>query len=209
MGSQQLLVLPNDRRQYPHEGTVNDAALSKQDSRDFVRRSDSELEQAEKAYLKAIVNRLHSASRDEGPNKLQLYVLQAPIMLLSSSVVAFMAGLCSVVFAPLGRALSWGDDAKVTIYSSLLRTMIQADGDRLRSCSEWQASVVLWYSSRSRTCYMASLIREPTVSRGSTNSTASPRSLQRRKCEAALLITVRDRSLNDLALVLRLVMIVW
>ena len=113
MGSQQLLVLPNERSQYPSEGTVNDSVLPQMRFSSSMRRSDSELDEYEKQYLRSIVARLRASSHDGGPNGLLVFVLQAPIMLLSFSVVCFLAGLCSVVFAPLGKHLVWGDDAKV------------------------------------------------------------------------------------------------
>lgn len=42
-----------------------------------------------------------------------IYALQAPLMLLMLSVMTFLAGLCSVIFSPLARNLTWNADAKV------------------------------------------------------------------------------------------------
>ena len=42
-----------------------------------------------------------------------IFALQTPLMLLSLTVAAFLAGLFSVVFNRLGSNLLWGDDTKV------------------------------------------------------------------------------------------------
>ena len=44
-----------------------------------------------------------------------LFALQAPIMLLTFSVMTFLAGLCSVVFSPLAHHLTWDSEAKASL----------------------------------------------------------------------------------------------
>ena len=47
------------------------------------------------------------------PSNSALFAWQLPIMLLGYTVVAFLAGLCSVVLSPLARNPGWNDEAKV------------------------------------------------------------------------------------------------
>lgn len=42
-----------------------------------------------------------------------IFALQAPIMLLTLSVLAFLSGTCSVIYSPLAQKLAWDDDAKI------------------------------------------------------------------------------------------------
>ena len=44
-----------------------------------------------------------------------LFALQAPMMLLTLSVMTFLAGLCSVIFSPLAHHLAWNSEAKVSL----------------------------------------------------------------------------------------------
>lgn len=44
---------------------------------------------------------------------LVVFAWQAPLMLLCYAVVCFLAGLCSIVYSPLVRALQWNADARV------------------------------------------------------------------------------------------------
>ena len=107
MGSQQMLVLPNERRQDVDEGTGTALVLKMVDT------NDTQMEISENQYLQAIVKRLCETHRHGRPNTFQVFALQAPMMLLSLSVVAFLAGLCSVIFAPLATKLAWDGNAKV------------------------------------------------------------------------------------------------
>ncbi|MCJ1460343.1 hypothetical protein MMC28_010723 [Mycoblastus sanguinarius] len=109
MGSQQLLVLPNEKLQDSDEDFETSTAL---DSKD---RYDRELKESEKQYLQAVVKRLRDTRHDDRPNVFLVFALQAPIMLLTLSVMAFLAGLCSVVFAPLANHLAWDDNAKIAV----------------------------------------------------------------------------------------------
>ena len=97
-----------------------------------VDRRDSELEESEKRYLQAILKRLRNTRRDDRPNNLHVFALQAPIMLMSLAVVAFLAGLCSVVFAPLAKQLVWDDNAKVHIEPMVLIKNMLTHGNRSR-----------------------------------------------------------------------------
>jgi hypothetical protein len=36
-------------------------------------------------------------------------------MLLTFSVLAFLAGMCSTIFSPLAQKLAWDDDAKISL----------------------------------------------------------------------------------------------
>ena len=106
-GSQQLLVLPGE------------GSHDLDESKDGHPR---EVKESEKQYLRKVVERLRVRSREDRPNTFQVYALQAPIMLLASSVTAFLMGMCSVVFAPLARQPEWADNAKVCCYTLPLLT---------------------------------------------------------------------------------------
>ena len=109
MGSQQLLVMPNQRPQDSEGGEGFSLGMKSGD------RHDSQLEETEKLYMQAIAKRLSLTHRDGRPNTFQVYALQVPMMLLSLSIVAFLAGLCSVIFAPLVKKPAWDDNAKVRV----------------------------------------------------------------------------------------------
>ena len=94
LGSQQLLVLSNI------------APIDK---------LDRELRASEKRYLEEVVKRLCDPHRQGEPNNFGVAALQAPFTLLSLAVLAFLAGLCSVVFAPLATQLIWDDHARVRV----------------------------------------------------------------------------------------------
>ena len=47
------------------------------------------------------------------PRAAAVFALQAPLMLLTLSVMAFLAGLWAIVFSPLRAHLAWDDSAKV------------------------------------------------------------------------------------------------
>ena len=113
MSSQQTLVLPNDRRQYPFESPAEDSEAPQQSFPKPLNRQETPLERFEKDYLHSIVYRLGKTRDDGHPNKLHVFALQAAMMFLAGAVVFFLAGLCSVVFAPLAIHLAWNDEAKV------------------------------------------------------------------------------------------------
>ena len=100
-GSQQLLLLPGEAASYHDLDESKEGGHAKA------------AKESEKQYLRKVVERLRVRSHEDRPNVFQVYALQAPIMLLASSVTAFLAGMCSVVFAPLASQLKWDDDAKV------------------------------------------------------------------------------------------------
>ena len=116
MGSQQLLVLPDEA---PSDW---DASVESND------RYAKEMKESEKLYLLAVVGRLRERLRDDRPDSFQVFALQAPLMLLTSSVMAFLAGLCSVVFAPLANQPGWNDNAKVCCYTLSSSTICQLLG---------------------------------------------------------------------------------
>lgn len=113
VGSQQLLLLPNERPDDSDEEFEISTAL---DSKD---RYDREMRDCEKEYLQRVVQRLCDSRRDDcpngrrRPNTFLVFALQAPIMLLTLSVMTFLVGLCSVIFAPLANQHGWDDNAKV------------------------------------------------------------------------------------------------
>jgi len=88
-GSQQNLVLPREK----FEKSQND---DKQDLDLAV----------------SVQEKIRGRSLD-GLNSFYVYALQTPIMLLSFSVMTFLAGLCSVIFSPLTINVAWNSDAKV------------------------------------------------------------------------------------------------
>ncbi|KAL8721932.1 MAG: hypothetical protein Q9225_001488 [Loekoesia sp. 1 TL-2023] len=109
MGSQQLLVLPNERLYESDKDFETSTALESKD------RYDRELKEYEKQYQQAVVDRLRDTRHGDRPNPFLVFALQAPFMLLSLSVIAFLAGLCSVIFAPLAIQPVWGDNAKIAV----------------------------------------------------------------------------------------------
>ena len=108
-GSQQMLVLPGER---PHE---SDEEFDTSTGLDSKERHDREGKEFDKQYLQAVVRRLRDTRHDDRPNPLLVFALQAPIMLLTLSFMAYLAGLCSVIFAPLALQPVWGDNAKVRL----------------------------------------------------------------------------------------------
>lgn len=60
---------------------------------------------------------IHKVQKSSGHGTLKakyIFALQAPIMLLTVSVLAFLAGMCSTIFSPLAQNLAWNSDAKVS-----------------------------------------------------------------------------------------------
>ena len=106
MGSQQLLVLPTPEPQNADEGAKTSI------SPEVKQKNNREQDSSELQHLQAIVVRLRDTYK-ERPNTFQIFALQAPMMLLMLSVVSFLAGLCSVILAPLAKNLEWGDNSKV------------------------------------------------------------------------------------------------
>ena len=72
-----------------------------------------------------------AGSRRGELNYLYVYVLQAPLMLLGFSVLTFVAGLCCVVFSPLGRGVIWGDDAKVSVFVLLFEPWLGVEMQKI------------------------------------------------------------------------------
>ena len=113
MGSQQLNLLPNEK---PHDSDEEFETSTALDSKDSY---DRQMRESEQEYLQAVVKRMCNSSQDNRlgrpnrPNSFLVFALQAPIMLLTLSVMAFLIGLCSVVFAPLAMHAGWDDNAKV------------------------------------------------------------------------------------------------
>ena len=109
MGSQQLVVLPNERPRSSDEDFKTSTGLESKN------RYDRELTDFETKYQQTIVERLRDPHYEDRLNIFLIFALQAPIMLLTLSVLAFLTGLCSVVFAPLADQPFWGDNAKVCV----------------------------------------------------------------------------------------------
>lgn len=95
-GSQQLWVLPRT--------DLNNS------------RSDAEKNKRRRELL-SFIEKLQSG--DGEPKARYLFALQAPIMLLTFSVMAFLAGLCAVVYSPLATRLVWDENAKVSVPTRL------------------------------------------------------------------------------------------
>lgn len=104
-----MLVLPGER---PHDSDEEFDTSTGLDSKD---RHDREGKEFDKQYLQAIVRRLRDTRHQDRPNPFLVFALQAPIMLLTLSFMAYLAGLCSVIFAPLALQPVWGDNAKVQL----------------------------------------------------------------------------------------------
>lgn len=109
MGSQQMLLLPSE---IPLQDSKDDSeGIEATESNN---RYERELKLKEERYLQAVVRRLCDTRRHDGsPNTILVFVMQAPEMFLTGSVVTFLGGLCSVVFAPLAHQTVWDDNAKV------------------------------------------------------------------------------------------------
>lgn len=109
MGSQQMLLLPSER---PPQETNDDSEGT--EATESKNRYERELKLKEERYLHAVVKRLCDTRRDDGaPNFILVSMMQAPEMLLTGSVITFLGGLCSVIFAPLANQTVWDDNAKV------------------------------------------------------------------------------------------------
>lgn len=66
--------------------------------------------------LSAFVHRVQKTNGRSGTLKPKyIFALQAPIMLLTLSVLAFLAGMCSTIYSPLAQRLAWNDDAKISL----------------------------------------------------------------------------------------------
>lgn len=113
-GSQQLLVVPNERSADADAFAGASLAMKLEDGQ------ESEMAASEREHLQAIVDRLCQTHRPNQSNSLHIFALQAPMMLLSLSVMAFLGGLCSVIIAPLVQLPVWNDHAKVCSHCSRL-----------------------------------------------------------------------------------------
>lgn len=109
MGSQQLLLLPNETDPYSDDGFD---ALTAIDTRYT---SEEETRKTEFKYLQKVVKRLTTTKHDDRPNPILVFALQTPIMLLTLSVMCFLTGLSTIVFAPLAKKGGWGDEAKIAL----------------------------------------------------------------------------------------------
>ncbi|KAL8794207.1 MAG: hypothetical protein Q9182_007628 [Xanthomendoza sp. 2 TL-2023] len=112
-GSQQMLVLPQERLpdsdEDPDKGSESSAASKSKD------RYNKGLKEEDEQHLQAVLKRLRDTSRNHRPNAVLVFALQTPMMLLAGSVVTFLAGICSVVFAPLAIQPVWSDKAKIAV----------------------------------------------------------------------------------------------
>ena len=75
---------------------------------------DDDLVESDTKYFESIAARLHVTGHKGRPNGLHVFTLQAPFMMMTLAFVAFLAGLCSVVFSPLVQ-LAWNDAAMVKL----------------------------------------------------------------------------------------------
>ena len=119
-----MLVLPGEK---PHDSDEEFDTSTGLESKD---RHDKEGKEFDKQYLQAVVRRLRDTRHEDRPNPLLVFALQAPIMLLTLSFMAYLAGLCSVIFAPLALQPVWGDNAKVwlnTLPSSIKGQLVNTD----------------------------------------------------------------------------------
>lgn len=141
MGSQQLLVLPNERPHYSDEDFETSSAL------DSKERCDRKLKESEERYQQAVIKRLRDTRYDDRPNSFLVFALQAPMMLLTLSVMAFLAGLCSVIFAPLANSPVWDDKAKVCVDTPIFKNDMPTCGHRSLLHSAYQVFCALLFSA--------------------------------------------------------------
>ncbi|KAI4172171.1 MAG: hypothetical protein LQ343_003731 [Gyalolechia ehrenbergii] len=109
IGSQQLFLLPNERDPY------SDDAFDALTAIDTRYTAEEGTKWTEVNYLNTFVKRLTTTKYDDRPNPILVFALQAPIMLLTLSVMSFLTGSSAVVFAPLANRTGWGDDAKIAL----------------------------------------------------------------------------------------------
>jgi hypothetical protein len=91
--------------------------------------------------VSAFVSRVQKTDGHGNLKARYVFALQAPIMLLTFSVLLFLAGLCSTVCSPLARKLEWNSDAKVSwnLHSLMMLTGVT----RSPFCSGLRA-LLLW-----------------------------------------------------------------
>ncbi len=89
-----------------------------------------------------------------------IFALQAPIMLLTFSVLAFLAGMCSIIFSPLAQQLEWNSDAKVSTESPFNHA---ANEDDKISCMFGTASVVALGVFVSTSSFIYALFRQAEI----------------------------------------------
>ena len=147
IGSQQMLVLPNER---PHHSDGDFESSTAFDSKE---RCDRELKESEEQYQQAVIKRLGDTRHGDRPNSFLVFALQAPIMLLSLSVMAFLAGLCSVIFAPLANSPVWDDNAKVCVDTPTFTVDMPTCGHRSLLHSAYQVLCALLFSRLPRPWY--------------------------------------------------------
>ena len=137
-GSQQLLLLPNERHtDQQRDVTGADAVLPQQVLLKPVDRADTEMEEAERRHLDAIAERIGGT---EELRWFQMFVLQVPIMLLSIAVIEMLAAVCSVVLAPLAAMPVFDDQTKVSRnHCWTSDRQLMENGYRLQYCSSWLA----------------------------------------------------------------------
>lgn len=127
-GSQQMLVLPGEKLEESDDDFETSTGLDAKD------RYQRDLKQSDRLYLDKVVERLQTTRRGDRPNSFLVFALQAPLMLLTLSVITFLAGLCAVVFAPLASKPEWGNNAKVCFdvsFQSKLGQPVCTDRDRI------------------------------------------------------------------------------
>lgn len=74
--------------------------------------SDMEYTSSDALRVRNRLIKVTDNGRSVKPRTRFIFMLQAPIMLLTFSVMTYLAGLCSVVFSPLGMDLHWDSNAK-------------------------------------------------------------------------------------------------
>ena len=108
-GSQQLWLLPR----------LGDQPSAREDER---------LKQTQ--GVDDLMERLRSTTRPGRLKTRYLFTLQAPLLLLTFSVMTFLGGLCSLVYSPLSRTLKWDDQAKVGDFLTCGGQSLRAFTDR-------------------------------------------------------------------------------
>lgn len=53
-----------------------------------------------------------------------VFALQCPLMFFAYSVVTFLSGIYAVIFSPLARNGSWGDDTKIATLFSVVNVFV-------------------------------------------------------------------------------------
>lgn len=130
-----------------------DEDLETATARGSMDRFGREAKESEKLYLQAVVDRLYETPHRDRPNTYIVFALQAPITLLAASVTAFLAGMGSVVYAPLADKPLWGDNAKVYVDIPFFSIDPLTHGRRSQLSTAWQVFCAPLFSSSPRTWY--------------------------------------------------------